>query len=185
MSQATSIRWTIAASAIAAGMAFIDTTVLTVALPALRAELQANESQLLWIHNAYAVVLAALLLLCGALGDRFGIRRVFMMGIAGFGLSSIACGLAPNANALIALRILQGMMAALMIPGSLAMIARATSAKSLGKAVGIWSAFTLIATAIGPIIGGILVHNGWWRGVFFINVPLAICAWIITASVKI
>ena len=182
MSQATSIRWTIAASAIAAGMAFIDTTVLTVALPALRAELQANESQLLWIHNAYAVVLAALLLLCGALGDRFGIRRVFMMGIAGFGLSSIACGLAPNANALIALRILQGMMAALMIPGSLAMIARATSAKSLGKAVGIWSAFTLIATAIGPILGGILVHNGWWRGVFFINVPLAICAWIITAK---
>ncbi|MDX1680382.1 MAG: MFS transporter [Akkermansiaceae bacterium] len=175
----SSAAWTIAASALAAGMAFIDTTALTVALPALREALAADETQLLWIHNAYAVTLAAFLLLCGSLGDRFGIRRVFMTGITCFGLSSIACGLAPTADSLIALRALQGLSAALMIPGSLAMIARSTPAASLGKAVGLWSAFTLIATAIGPILGGALVQAGWWRGVFFINVPLALVAlWI-------
>jgi EmrB/QacA subfamily drug resistance transporter len=178
--QPTKHPWTIAAAAIAAGMAFIDTTALTVALPALRESLHASDSALLWIHNAYAVTLAALLLLSGSLGDRYGIRRVFLFGIASFGLSSIACGFAPSAPALIALRGLQGVSAALMIPGSLAMIARATPGHSLGRAVGIWSTFTLIATALGPVLGGILVQNGLWRGVFFINAPLAAAAFLIT-----
>lgn len=178
--QPTKQPWTIAAAAIAAGMAFIDTTALTVALPALRESLHASDSELLWIHNAYAVTLAALLLLSGSLGDRYGIRRVFLFGIASFGLSSIACGFAPSAPALIALRGLQGVSAALMIPGSLAMIARATPGHALGRAVGIWSTFTLIATALGPVLGGLLVQNGLWRGVFFINAPLAAAAFLIT-----
>jgi len=180
MNREHSRRWTIAAAALGAGMAFIDTTALTVALPALRAELQASESELLWIHNAYAVTLAALLLLSGSLGDRHGIRRVFLIGIAGFACSSLACGLAPDATTLIALRALQGVTAALMIPGSLAMIARATPGHSLGRAIGLWSAFTLVATALGPVIGGLLVQSGLWRGVFFINLPLAALAFIIT-----
>ncbi len=174
--------FTIAAAAIAAGMAFIDTTALTVALPALRASLSTSDSALLWIHNAYAIPLAALLLLGGSLGDRYGTRRVFLFGIASFGLASIACGLAPNVTVLIVFRALQGMAAALMIPGSLAMIARVTPGHSLGRAIGIWSIFTLIATALGPVVGGLLVQQGFWRGVFFINVPLAIAALIITAT---
>ncbi len=163
-------------------MAFIDTTALTVALPALRDSLNASDSDLLWIHNAYAVALASLLLLSGSLGDRYGIRRVFLFGIACFGISSLACGLAPTPAALIALRTIQGISAALMIPGSLAMIARVTPGHSLGRAVGIWSAFTLIATALGPVIGGMLVQNNLWRGVFFINIPLAIVSWLITLT---
>ena len=163
-------------------MAFIDTTALTVALPALRESLNASDSDLLWIHNAYAVTLASLLLLSGSLGDRYGIRRVFLFGIACFGISSLACGLAPTPAVLIALRAIQGISAALMIPGSLAMIARVTPGHSLGRAVGIWSAFTLIATALGPVIGGMLVQNNLWRGVFFINIPLAIVSWLITLT---
>lgn len=161
-------------------MAFIDTTALTVALPALRENLHASDSDLLWIHNAYAVTLASLLLLSGSLGDRYGIRRTFLFGIASFGISSIACGFAPSASMLIALRAVQGVSAALMIPGSLAMIARVTPGHSLGRAIGIWSAFTLIATALGPVIGGMLVQNNLWRGVFFINIPLSVIAFIIT-----
>lgn len=175
----TKFPWTIVAAAIAAGMAFIDTTALTVALPALRENLRASDSDLLWIHNAYAVTLASLLLLSGSLGDRYGIRRTFLWGIASFGISSIACGLAPNASLLIALRALQGVSAALMIPGSLAMIARVTPGHSLGRAIGLWSAFTLLATALGPVVGGILVQNNLWRGVFFINLPLSVIAGII------
>jgi EmrB/QacA subfamily drug resistance transporter len=174
--------FTIAAASIAAGMAFIDTTALTVALPALRASLAASDSALLWIHNAYAIPLAALLLLGGSLGDRYGTRRVFLFGIAAFGLASIACGLAPNVTVLMIFRALQGMAAALMIPASLAMIARVTPGHSLGRAIGIWSVFTLIATALGPVVGGLLVQQGLWRGVFFINVPLAIAALIITVT---
>jgi EmrB/QacA subfamily drug resistance transporter len=176
----TPFPWTIIAAAIAAGMAFIDTTALTVALPALRENLHACDSDLLWIHNAYAVTLASLLLLSGSLGDRYGIRRTFLWGIASFGISSIACGLAPNAYLLIALRALQGVSAALMIPGSLAMIARVTPGHSLGRAIGLWSAFTLMATALGPYIGGILVQHHLWRGVFFINIPLSVIAGMIT-----
>jgi MFS family permease len=174
--------WTIAAAALAAGMAFIDTTALTVALPALRQSLSASDSALLWIHNAYAIPLAALLLVGGSLGDRYGTRRIFLFGMTCFGLASIACGLAPNASALIALRTVQGTAAALMIPGSLSMIARVTPGHSLGRAIGIWSTFTLIATALGPVLGGLLVQQNLWRGVFFINVPLALTAIVITLT---
>lgn len=175
-------KWTTAAAALGAGMAFIDTTALTVALPALREALGASDSALLWIHNAYAVPLAALLLIGGSLGDRYGIRRVFLTGVAMFGLASLACGFAPDANTLIALRILQGASAAIMIPGSLSMIARATPGHSLGRAVGLWSTFTLIATALGPVLGGLLAEQGLWRGVFFINVPLAAATILITLT---
>ncbi len=174
--------WTLAVAAVAAGMAFIDTTALTVALPALRASLSASDSALLWIHNAYAVPLAALLLIGGALGDRFGVRRVFLVGIAAFGLSSTACGFAPNTASLIALRTIQGIAAALMIPGSLSMIARATPGASLGRALGLWSTFTLVATALGPVLGGLLVQHGLWRGVFLINAPLAAAAFTLTLA---
>jgi EmrB/QacA subfamily drug resistance transporter len=172
--------WTIAAAALAAGMAFIDTTALTVALPALRQALSASDSALLWIHNAYAIPLAALLLIGGSLGDRYGIRRVFLIGIALFGFASISCGVAPNTEILIALRAVQGGAAALMIPGSLSLIARVTPGHSLGRAIGLWSTFTLIATALGPVLGGLLVQHGHWRGVFLINAPLATAAFFMT-----
>ncbi|MFT5109644.1 MAG: EmrB/QacA subfamily drug resistance transporter [Verrucomicrobiales bacterium] len=174
--------WTIAAAAIAAGMAFIDTTALTVALPDLRNAFSADDSALLWIHNAYAIPLAALLLIGGSLGDRYGTRRLFLIGIALFGIASVACGFAPDTATLIIMRTAQGLGAAIMIPGSLAMIARATPGHSLGRAIGLWSMFTIIATALGPVVGGLVVQYGLWRGVFFINAPLAALAFFITLT---
>jgi len=166
----------IAAAALAAGMAFIDTTALTVALPALQAALDASPAQLLWIHNAYAVPLAALLLPGGALGDRYGVRRTFAAGIALFALASAGCGFAPGTAPLIACRVVQGIGAALMIPGSLALVARSHPDRELGRAVGLWSAFTVVASALGPVLGGVLAQQGLWRGVFLVNLPLAAVA---------
>jgi EmrB/QacA subfamily drug resistance transporter len=173
--------WTIAAAAVAAALAFIDTTALTVALPALKKDLSASDTQILWIHNGYAIPLAALLLLGGALGDGHGVRRVFMLGLVMFAASSAGCGLAPSIEWLIALRVVQGMSAAVMIPGSLALIARAFPKEELGRAVGLWSAFTIVATALGPVLGGLLASQDLWRGIFFINLPAAAIAVVISA----
>lgn len=179
--QLTRERWVILAAVITTGMAFIDATALHVVLPALQAELGATGKQLLWIVNAYGLMVAALLLASGAAGDCWGRKRVYMIGIACFGAFSLLCGLAPNTPILIAARGLQGTAAALMIPGSLALITTTVPAGRRGKAIGVWSAASVVMTALGPLLGGLFVRAGWWRGVFLINLPLATIALIVLA----
>lgn len=164
------------ATILASSMAFIDGTALNVVLPALQDGLGASAVQLLWIVNAYALPLAALILVGGALGDRYGRRRVFGFGIGLFALASLGSGLAPTAGTLIAARTVQGVGGALMVPGSLSIITAAFPPARRGRAIGTWSAFTTIATLLGPALGGFLADAGFWRGVFFINLPLAVAA---------
>ena len=167
-------RWVLAASTLATSMSFIDVTALGVALPALQAGMQASGEDLLWVTNAYALPLATLLLLGGKLGDHFGHRRVFILGILVFAIGSLASGLATSLGMLLAARVIQGMGAAIMVPGSLAMLLTHFDASQRGRAIGTWSAFTVLATAVGPILGGLLAREGLWRGVFFLNLPLAV-----------
>lgn len=167
-------RWVLLATIVASSMAFIDSTALNVTLPALQADLQATGSQLLWVVNAYQLLLSALILVGGSLGDRYGRRKVFLTGVALFAAASTACGLAPSAELLIAARAVQGTGGALMVPGSLAIISAAFSDERRGQAIGTWSAFTTVTTILGPVLGGYLSSLGLWRAVFFINVPLAI-----------
>jgi len=169
-------RWVLFAAVLASSMAFIDSTALNVALPALQADLGASGTELLWILNIYALFVAALLLVAGSLGDRFGRKRVYMIGITVFCGASVWCGLASTTTTLIAARGVQGLGGALMIPGSLAMIGAAVGPKRRGRAIGTWSAFSVIATALGPVLGGLFARAGFWRGVFFINVPIAAAA---------
>ncbi len=168
---------------LATSMAFIDVTALNVALPALQVALDADAAELLWVINAYGVPLTGLLLLAGALADQRGRRRVFALGIGVFALASLLCGLAPSAGALVAARVLQGAGGALMIPGSLALIAASFPAERLGRAVGLWSACSVVAMAAGPVLGGALAERGLWRGVFFLNLPIALVALALVARV--
>jgi len=160
-------------------MVFIDGTALNVALPSLQADLRADGRDLFWMNNAYALILAALLLPGGALGDRFGRKRIYMAGICIFAGASLCCGLAPTPELLIAARAVQGVGGALMIPGSLAIIANAFGADQRGKAIGTWSAFTVIASSVGPVLGGMLADGSFWRGVFFLNLPLSLVALVV------
>lgn len=162
-------------------MAFIDGTALSVALPVLQADLQATGANLLWVTNGFSLPLAALLLFGGALGDSWGRRRIFMTGIMVFVAASVACGLAPGIAALIGARVVQGIGGALMIPGSLALISSFYGPAERGKAIGTWSAFSVLATTLGPVLGGVLAGAGLWRYVFFINVPLAAVALAVVA----
>jgi EmrB/QacA subfamily drug resistance transporter len=164
------------ATILASSMAFIDGSALNVALPALQADLGLNGSQLLWVTNAYLLVLSALILLGGSLGDHYGRKRVFGFGIGVFTLASMACGFALDANFLILMRAVQGIGGALLVPGSLAIISAYFSADRRGKAIGTWSTFSTLTTIGGPILGGWLAGHGLWRAVFFINVPLAVIA---------
>lgn len=168
--------WVLIATILASSMAFIDGSALSVALPAIQRSLGADGAALLWIVNSYAIVLAALILVGGALGDRFGRRRSFGLGIVLFALASLGCGLAPTVPFLIWARAAQGIGGALMVPGSLALISAAFSDTERGRAIGTWSAFTTITTILGPGLGGVLAGAGLWRGVFFINLPLAALA---------
>jgi len=169
-------KWVLATSILASGMAFIDGTALSVALPALQADLGATGANLLWVTNGFSLPLAALLLFGGAVGDHHGRRRTFIAGIALFVGASMACGFAPNVKALIAARVVQGVGAAIMIPGSLAMISSYFGPAERGRAIGLWSAFSVLATTLGPVVGGMLAGANLWRGVFFINLPLALVA---------
>src|SRR5437764_10901847 len=163
-------RWILAATILASSMAFIDGTVVNVALPALQTNLSATAVDVQWVIEAYSLLLSALLLVGGSLGDHYGRRQVFLIGVALFALASAACGLAGSIHQLIAARALQGLGAALLVPGSLAIISSSFSEDQRGRAIGTWSGFSAITTAIGPVIGGWLIEHVSWRAVFFINI---------------
>jgi EmrB/QacA subfamily drug resistance transporter len=166
-------RWTIAATVLGSGMAFLDGTVVNVALPSISDDLGTSVSGLQWIVNAYLVTLSALLLLGGTLGDRYGHRKVFVLGAAIFTVASVLCGLAPTSEFLIAARAVQGAGGALLVPGSLAIIAATFHPDDRGAAIGAWSGLAGVASSIGPFLGGWLIDAVSWRLVFLINIPLA------------
>lgn len=166
-------RWVLLAAVLGSALAGIDATVVNIALPAIGADLHAGFAGLQWTINAYTLTLASFILLGGSLGDRYGRRRVFLVGVGWFALASALCALAPTIAALIGARALQGVGAALLTPGSLAMISASFTPADRGKAIGAWSGFGGIATAIGPFLGGYLVGGPGWRWIFVINVPLA------------
>lgn len=168
--------WVILVAVLASSMAFIDGTALNVALPALQASLGATGLDLILVINAYALPLAALLLLGGSLGDHYGRRRVLAAGITLFAAASLGCGLAPGIDFLVNFRVVQGVGAALMVPGSLALLTASVRAEYRGRAIGIWSACCVLVSALGPLLGGVLAQAGLWRGVFFLNPPLALLA---------
>ncbi|MBS1301612.1 MFS transporter [Loktanella sp. SALINAS62] len=158
-------------------MGFIDGTVVSIAIPAIRSSLGASLNQATWINNAYMLTLSALILTGGAFGDRFGLAKVFSIGVGLFLVTSVLCALAPSPDALIVARLAQGTGAALMVPGSLAMISRAYPREERGRAIGIWAAASGLTTAAGPIIGGLILSAGEddaWRGIFAINLPLGL-----------
>jgi EmrB/QacA subfamily drug resistance transporter len=165
--------WVLIATILGSAIAFIDESVVNIALPAMEKDLGASVAVVQWIVNTYTLSLAALLLIGGAAGDRFGRRQVFVIGIAIFAASSLWCGLAPDIVHLIAARAIQGISAALMIPCSLAIIGATFSEAERGKAIGTWAGFTSIAAAVGPLLGGWIVDHSTWRAIFFINPVLA------------
>jgi len=166
-------RWILAATILASSMAFIDGTVVNVALPFLQTNLNATAIGIQWVVEAYLLFLSALLLVGGTLGDRYGRRRIFNAGVVIFAIASALCGIATNIEQLIVARAVQGIGGALLVPGSLALISSNFNEKERGKAIGTWSGFSAITTAIGPVLGGWLVEHWSWRAAFFLNLPLA------------
>ena len=166
-------RWVLAAAVLGSSMAFLDSTVVNVALPTIGRELHTSLSGLQWTVNAYTLTLAGLILLGGALGDRFGRRRVFLIGVIWFALASALCGLAPSIGVLIGARALQGIGGALLTPGSLAIIQSTFAPDERPRAIGAWSGLGGVAGAIGPFLGGWIVGSIGWRWIFLINLPLA------------
>lgn len=173
--------WVLVAAIIGSSMAFVDGTVVNVALPAIQRELDATAFQAQWVVESYALFLAALLLVGGSMGDRFGRRKVFALGVVLFAGASVGCALAANVQQLIAARAVQGIGGALLVPGSLALISANFNEKERGKAIGTWSGFSGITAAIGPVIGGFLVDHYSWIWAFLVNVPLALVVLAITA----
>ena len=173
-------RWVLAATILASSMAFIDGTVVNVALPFLQTNLNATAIGIQWVVEAYSLFLSALLLVGGALGDRYGRRRIFNIGVVIFALASAFCGLAANIEQLIIGRAVQGIGGALLVPGSLALISSSFSEKERGRAIGTWSGFSAITTAIGPVLGGWLVEHWSWRAAFFLNLPFALTVLVIS-----
>jgi EmrB/QacA subfamily drug resistance transporter len=166
-------RWVLAVTVIGSAVAFLEATVVNVALPAIGRDLGADVAQLQWTLNGYLLTLAALILLGGSLGDRYGRRRVFELGIAWFTAASLLCALAPNIQVLIAARVVQGVGGALLTPGSLAIIEAVFRQQDRARAIGAWSGLGGVAAAVGPLLGGYLVGALNWRAIFFINLPLA------------
>lgn len=179
-SDASGGRWILAATILGSSLAFIDSTVVNVALPALQSALGATLAQIQWVVESYALTLAALLLTGGSLGDLRGHRPVFAAGVIVFAAASAWCGLSHTIGELIAARALQGMGAALLVPGSLALISASFPEAQRGRAIGTWSGFTAITAALGPVLGGWLVEHVSWRAVFFINLPVALVVLAIT-----
>lgn len=172
-------RWVLAAAVLGSGIVFVDTTVVNVALPTLGRDLGADVAGLQWTVNGYTLSLAALILLGGSLGDRYGRRRLFVVGTVWFGVASVLCGLAPDVPTLVAARVLQGVGGALLAPGSLALLQASFAPSDRGRAIGAWSGLSGVATAVGPLVGGLLVEVSW-RLVFLLNVPL--CAAVVVLA---
>jgi EmrB/QacA subfamily drug resistance transporter len=175
---APDLRWVLVATIVASGMVFLDGTIVSVALPRIALDLPASvlgrlEAQT-YITSGYLAVLAAFLVLAGALADKYGRRRIFLIGLAGFGLTSILCGLAPTMEVLVLARLLQGFAGALLVPGSLSIITAAFEGTARARAFGIWAAATSALTILGPLIGGVLVDTVSWRAAFLVNVPFAL-----------
>lgn len=171
------------AAILASSMGFIDSSVTSIAMPAMRAALGASLEQAQWINAAYLLTLSALVLAGGAMGDRFGTARVFSAGIWVFVLGSIACAFAAEPGQMIAARAVKGVGAALMVPGSMAMVSRAYPREERGRALGLWAAASTMTTALGPVLGGVLITWGGdhgWRMIFALNLPLGLAAlWLI------
>lgn len=167
-------RWVLAATIIGSSIAFIDSTVINVALPALQADLNATVFQVQWIVEIYVLFMAALILVGGATGDQFGRRFIYALGIMLFAASSLWCGFARDVSHLLWARAVQGVGGALLVPGSLAIIGAYFKNEERGKAIGTWSGFSALTTALGPVLGGWLVENVSWRWVFFFNIPLCV-----------
>ncbi len=172
MSEATRNRWTVIATILGSTVVFLDATVVNVALPALSDDLGVGLADQQWVVEAYLLALVSLLLVGGSLGDQFGRRRIFILGLGLFGVTSILCAIAPSTGVLIGARALQGLAGALLVPGSLAILAATFEGAERGRAVGTWTAWTGIATVIGPAGGGALVEAISWRAIFWVNVPL-------------
>ena len=169
----TKARWVLLATVLGSGMVFLDGTVVNIAIPVMGRDLHSGISGVQWVLDSYLVVLSALLLLGGSLGDRYGRRRVFAIGLSVFTASSVLCGVAPDLGLLIAARAVEGAGGALLVPGSLAILSSAFQAEDRRRAIGAWSGLAGISTAIAPLIGGWLTDSVSWRAIFFLNVPLA------------
>ena len=179
---AQAAHWILAATILGSSMAFIDSTVVNVALPALQASLHATVVGVQWVVESYGLFLGALILIGGSLGDLFGRRRMFLIGVGIFGAASIACGLASNIQQLVIARSVQGIGAAFLVPGSLSIISASFDEKTRGQAIGTWSGFTAITSALGPVLGGWLIEHASWRWAFFLNIPIA--ALVISISLR-
>ncbi|MGH2991999.1 MAG: MFS transporter [Solirubrobacterales bacterium] len=178
----TAGRWLLSVTVLGSSIAFLEATVVNVALPEIGSDLGADVAGLQWIINGYLLTLAALILLGGSLGDRYGRRRIFNLGVIWFTGASVLCAIAPNAEILIAARVIQGIGGALLTPGSLAIIESTFHPDDRGRAIGAWSALGGIAGAIGPLVGGWLIEAVSWRAIFFINIPLG--AFVVWAAAR-
>jgi len=174
-------RWVVAAMVLGSGLAMLDATVVSIALPSIGRDFHGGVGTLQWVVTGYTLTLAAFLLLGGALGDRYGRRRIFSIGIAWFAVASALCGLAPTAGILIAARLVQGIGGALLAPGSLAILQTSFRPDDRARAIGAWSGLSGVAAAAGPLVGGYLLAVGSWRWVFFINLPVAAAVLVMTA----
>lgn len=171
--------WILAATVLGSSMEFIDGTVVNLALPNLQRSFAATGTEVQWVVEGYALFLSALLLVGGSLGDRFGLRRIFLAGVALFACASIACGVSSSVAELVTARCLQGVGGALLVPNSLALLSASFAGAARGRAIGAWSGFASMMTALGPLVGGWLVQHGSWRWVFFLNAPIALVTiWI-------
>src|SRR5690242_19959815 len=184
----TTKRWILAAAVLGSGIVFLDSTVVNVALPRIGRELPRSFLGVLegqsYVYNAYLLTLSALLILAGAVNDFYGRKRTFLLGLLGFGVTSVLCGLAPTMELLVLFRILQGAAGALLVPGSLALLTANFSGEEQGRAFGTWAGASGATTILGPLLGGLLVDTISWRAAFFINVPLvALAVWATYAHV--
>jgi len=167
-------KWSLVLTVLASGIVFIDGSALNIILPTIQKDLNVNGTDLLWIVNGYALFVAALLLIGGALGDAYGRNKVFLIGLVIFSLASLFCGISQNAVQLITARCIQGFGGALLIPGSLSILSAQFSNRNRGVAIGIWATCSAVTTIIGPVLGGGLAGMGLWRFVFFVNIPVSI-----------
>src|SRR5579862_9171012 len=172
--------WILSATILGSSMAFIDSTVVNVALPALQSSLHATVIDVQWVIESYGLFLSALILVGGALGDAVGRRAMFLLGVVAFAVASAGCGFSESIKALLLWRSFQGVAAAFLVPGSLAIISSSFEEETRGKAIGTWAGLTTITTALGPVLGGWLIEHASWHWIFFINVPLAVLVVVIS-----